>query len=291
MSSTPPPRRILVTGATGTLGRRAVAELAGRTDVVCRALSRGEPPADPGPSAEWVKADLLADPLEAVVEGVDSLIHLASGKGRGDEDVASTGRLLGAAKAAGVRHVVVISIIGCDRIPLPFYDSKMRIEALTEAAGVPWSIVRVAQFHSFVARLVAAPARLAVPSPILADLRFQPIDEAEAARQLVETALGAALGRAPELAGPEVLTLERAAALWFAAAGRKPTLFPVALSAVAQSPGGGLPPLDGHPLAAWTPGTLAGYQAAWNTPQGARWLGRVTFAEWLAAHPIEAGIS
>jgi len=296
MGSPAPSRTVLVTGASGNLGRHAVAALAGRSDASCRALSRGAPPEGIGGLADWRRADLLADPLGPVLEDVDAIVHLASGKGPGDADVTATGRLLEAARAAGVRHAVVISIIGCDRIPLPFYGSKVRIEALAEASGIAHSVVRVAQFHSFVARLVAVPATLPVPAPIVADLRFQPIDEAEAAGRLVELALGPALGRAPELAGPEVLTLGRAVALWFAAAGRQPTLVPVALSEIARTRTGEPSALEGPSTAGdaepagWTFGVLDGYRAAWNTPQGERWLGRVTFADWLAAHPAQAGI-
>ena len=172
------PRRILVTGATGTLGREVVADLAARSGVVCRAVGHRAPPAGPGPTVssttiEWRTADLLTDSLEPLTGDVEAIVHLASVKGDGDADVTATGRLLEAARSAGVRHAVVISIIGGDRIPLPFYASKQRIEALTEAAGVPCSIVRVAQFHSFVARLVSVPADLPIPSPIVADLRFR----------------------------------------------------------------------------------------------------------------------
>lgn len=269
------PRRILVTGGTGTLGRHVVAYLARQPEIICRALSRRPRPAEFDPLVEWASVDLRGDPLAQSVEGVDAVIHLASGKGGGDDDVTATGRLLEAAKAGGVRHVVVISIIGCDRIPLPFYASKLRIEALAEAVGVPWSIVRVAQFHSFVARLISTPAALPVPSPIVVDLRFQPIDEAEAAAYLVDVALGPPLGRTPELAGPETLTLGRIAALWFAAAGRPSTLLPVPLAVIARAPAAEL----SNP--AWTLDVLSGYEAGWNTPQGDRRLGSVTFAEWL----------
>lgn len=285
MSADPSARCILVTGATGTLGRQAVAQLAGRPAVVCRALSRRPQPAEPDRTVEWLAADLLGDPLESVVDGVDTVIHLASGKGSGDADVQATGRLLDAARAAGVRHVVVISITGCDRIPLPFYATKQRIEALVEAAGVPWSIVRVAQFHSFVARLVSAPAGLPLPSPIVADLRFQSIDEAEAAAFLIEVALGPPLGRGPELAGPEVLTLGQAAASWFAASGRPWRLIPILLSALTPAPGDASGRAGAPPAAPGTLEILAGYRAAWNTPQGQRRLGAVTFADWLTAHP------
>ena len=277
MDSITSPRRILVTGATGTLGRHAVAQVAARPGLVCRALRRSAPPTSLEPTGtpvEWRRADLLTDPLGPLLEGVEAVIHLASGKGDGDGDVAATGRLLEASRAAGVRHLVVISIIGCDRIPLPFYASKMRIEALLEAGGVPWSIVRVAQFHSFVARLVAIPDGLAIPSPIVGDLQFQPIDEAEAAEFLVDIALDHPLGRAPELAGPEVLTLAQATERWLAASGRPAKLVAVPLSSVAAA---------GHvqALAPWTLDVLAGYQAGLNTPHGERRLGRVTFAEWL----------
>ncbi|MGH2511911.1 MAG: SDR family oxidoreductase [Candidatus Limnocylindrales bacterium] len=275
MSTVPLPRRILVTGATGTLGRHVVAALARRPDIICRALSRRPPLARSGPLVEWASVDLRSDPLARPVEDVDAVIHLASGKGGGDDDVRATGRLLEAARAGGVRHVVVISIIGCDRIPLPFYASKLGIEAVVEAAGVPWSIVRVAQFHSFVARLISTPAALPVPSPIVTDLRFQPIDEVEAAAFLVDVALGPPLGRAPELAGPETLTLGRIAAFWFAAAGRPSTLLPVPLAAIARVPAAELA------TPAWTLDVLSGYEAGWNTPQGDRRLGSVTFAEWL----------
>lgn len=278
MTGPPLPRKVLVTGATGILGRHVVAQLAGRAQVVCRALSRSGPPAEPDRSIQWRRGDLLTDPLEPLLDDIDALIHLASAKGSGDDDVAASARLLDAARTAGVAHAVVVSIIGCDRIALPFYDSKRRIEALVQGAGVPWTIVRVAQFHSFVARLVSAPAALPVPVPIFADLRFQSVDEAEAAAHLVEVALGPPLARAPDLAGPEVLTLGHAAALWFAATGKAPMLVPVPLAAIAGQT------LAEPRSAPWAIAVLAGYQAGWNTPQGERRLGRVTFAEWLAAH-------
>jgi uncharacterized protein YbjT (DUF2867 family) len=70
------------------------------------------------PSIEWVRADLLHDELDAAVRGVDAIIHLASSKSSSDADAVVAGRLLGAARTAGVRHFVAISIIGCDRIPV-----------------------------------------------------------------------------------------------------------------------------------------------------------------------------
>jgi len=268
-------RVLLITGATGTLGRHVVDALDARPGVGVRVLSRHERSAGRSAGRQRVTADLALDPLDDALHGIDAVIHLASTKGSGEVDVIATERLLAAAAAADVRHVVVISIIGCDRIPLPFYRSKVRIEELTRASAVPWSIVRVAQFHSFVERLVATPAGLPVPAPIVADLRFQPVDEREVAERLVEIALGDPLGYAPEIAGPEVLTLADIAATWLAETNRAATLVPIPLDAIQPGEGSALP------TEPWVTGTLEGYRVAANTPRGERTLGHVSFADWL----------
>lgn len=207
---------------------------------------------------------------------MDALLHLASGKRPGDDDATATRRLLEAARAVGLRHAVFVSILGCDWIPLPFYEARRAVEAAVRAGGVPWSIVRVAQFHSFVERLISTTAALPIPTRIIADLRFQPVDEREAAERLIDVALGPPLGDAPDLAGPELLTLGQAAATWLAATGRPANLVPVCTSALVH---GGEGPIDPAP---WARAVLEGYHAGWNSPSGARTLGRVTFAEWLA---------
>lgn len=268
-------RRVLVTGATGTLGREVVAVLDGRDDAEVRIASRRARPSDAPERHEWRTVDLTTGPLAPLVADTDAVIHLASGKGSGEADVRATSRLLDAALGARVRHVVVVSIVGADRIPLPFYASKQGIEALVRASAVPWSIVRIAQFHSFVERLVAAPAGLPLPQPIVADLRFQPVDEHEAAEVLVDVALGPPRGMAPEVAGPEILTLGEIAATWLAVSGATARLLPLTLESVAEA-------LVPEPAVAdWALPTLEGYRAAENTPSGERVLGRVTFREWL----------
>ncbi len=268
-------RTVAVTGATGTLGRQVMAALDARAGITTCAISRRARPTDLPATHEWRTADLGRDDLGAAVAGADAIIHLASGKGDGAADVLATRRLLAAAEDAHVRHVVVISIIGCDRIPLPFYSSKLAIEAEVRQAGVPWSIVRVAQFHSFVERLVASAASLPVPSPLIADLRFQPVDERDAAEALVNVALGPPIGDAPEVAGPRVMTLGEIAATWLAVTGRPGSLVPIDLDRLVAS-SSGTPAPEG-----WVLPTLAGYSAAWNTAGPGAVLGNVEFEIWL----------
>ena len=258
---------VVVTGGAGTLGRHVVGALDTAT---VRVLTRRERPPDAAARLEWFRADLLTDALGPALQGADAVIHLASAKGPGDADVVATSRLLEAAR--DVRHLVFVSIIGCDRIPLPFYASKVRVEAAVRASRVPWSIVRVAQFHSFVERLVRTAASVPVPAPIVADLRFQPVDEREVADRLAAIALGDPLGDAPEIAGPEVLTLGEIAEIWVDATGHPRTLLPISLGALAA------PPPAAEP---WARPVLEGYRAAWNTPQGERTLGKVRFADWM----------
>lgn len=272
-----PVRHVLVTGATGTLGRHVVAVLDERGETRLRILSRRERPPDAPARHEWFRADLLDGALEPALDGVDVVLHLASAKGPGDADVLASDRLLAVAKEARVRHVVFVSIIGCDRIPLPFYGSKTRVERAVRDCGVPWSVVRVAQFHSFVERLVRSAATLPAPAPIVTDLRFQPVAERDVADRLVAIALDPPLGDAPEIAGPESLTLGELAEIWLAVTGRPRTLIPVSVETLV---GGTAARPVSEP---WARPVLEGYRAAWNTPQGRRTLGTVRFAEWLRA--------
>jgi uncharacterized protein YbjT (DUF2867 family) len=104
---------ILVTGGTGTLGRLVVARLreAGRT---VRVLSRRG--RENGESVEFVRGDLdTGEGIAAAVEGAEIIVHCA-GSSKGDEDKALT--LVRAASRAGARHLLNISVVGAERIPV-----------------------------------------------------------------------------------------------------------------------------------------------------------------------------
>ena len=120
---------MLVTGATGTLGVPTVARLREAGHDV-RALSRGSGP-------DLTTGDLLTGAgIREAVAGADTVLHLATGR-RGKGDVEATRTLLAAAAAAGVRHLVLISIVGIDDIPLAYYRDKVVIERLVRESGLP----------------------------------------------------------------------------------------------------------------------------------------------------------
>jgi uncharacterized protein YbjT (DUF2867 family) len=212
---------ILVTGGTGLLGGHVVPLLlaAGR-DV--RILSRhGREPRD---RIEYVTADLLqGDRIQPAVDGVETVLHLAGGP-KGDEQ--ATRNLVEAASRAGVRHLVHISAIGADTVPLGWFRSKLGAEQAVAGSGLPWTTLRAAQFHDLVLTVVEKMAKLPVV-PIPGGLRFQPVDSREVAERLVELTLGPPAGLVPDLAGPEVYGLADLVRGYLDVRGRRRLLVPV----------------------------------------------------------------
>ncbi|MBA9007940.1 SDR family oxidoreductase [Thermomonospora cellulosilytica] len=212
---------ILITGGTGTLGGHVVPLLrdAGRR---LRVLSRRSH--DPVDGIEYVTGDLLKNEgVEAAVDGVETVLHLA-GSAKGDDE--ATRNLMRAAARAGVRHVVFISVIGADRVPLAWLRSQLAAEEAVIGSGVPWTILRAAQFHDLVFRTVSAMAKLpVVPAP--RGLRFQPVDSRDVAARLVELALGEPASRVPDLAGPRVYAMADLLRSYLRATGKRRPLLPV----------------------------------------------------------------
>ncbi|MFF2026058.1 SDR family oxidoreductase [Rhodococcus koreensis] len=212
---------ILITGGTGTLGRQVVPLLraAGR-DV--RVVSRHG--RDPGDGVEYMIGDLFEGKgIEAALDGVETVLHLAGGP-KGDE--VATRNLVEAASRAGVRHLVYISVIGADRVPLGWFTSKLAAERAVADSGLPWTTLRAAQFHELVLSMLQKMAKLPV-IPVPGGLRFQPVDSGEVAARLVELTLGGPSGLVPDLPGPTVYGMGDLARSYLQATGRHRLTMPV----------------------------------------------------------------
>lgn len=187
---------ILITGGTGTLGRHVLPLLLSAGHDL-RVLTRRAP--EPRPGVEYVPGDLLTgDGVAAAAEGADIVMHLA-GAGKGD-DVAARHLVRAASRA---RHLVYISVIGADRVPLAWFRSKLDAERAVTGSGVPWTTLRAAQFHELTLTVVERMAKLPVV-PVPRGLRLEPVDSGEVAARLVELALGAPSGLVADLPGPQV---------------------------------------------------------------------------------------
>ncbi|HET6533977.1 MAG TPA: NAD(P)H-binding protein [Actinoplanes sp.] len=212
--------KILLTGASGTLGSAVLPRLAEDGHDV-RPMSRR-------PRPGWVVADLAAGSgLTEAVRDVDAVVHLASSPIRTRKtDVEGTRRLVAAAKAAGVRHVVYISIIGIDRVPLPYYRIKLAAEAVIRASGVPFTVVRAAQFPSLIDLLLRGSSKV---GPVLIDknLRFQPVAVEDVADVIASVLAAGPDNGIVEIAGPHVAALGDLARDWQRARGSRGPVWPI----------------------------------------------------------------
>ncbi|KAB2589788.1 SDR family oxidoreductase [Streptomyces arboris] len=214
---------ILVTGATGTLGRQ-VAERLRTEGADVRGLSRRSPS---------YAVDLREGKgLDSAVDGVDTIVHCASSPRGGDDRAA--GYLIDAARRAGGPHLVYISIVGVDRVPLGYYTLKRRVEQMIEDSGLGATIQRTTQFHDLVLSVVSGAAKLPV-LPVPAGVSVQPVDSGEVADRLAALALGAPAGRVPDLGGPEVREFSGLAGAYLRATGRRRRVVPVRLAGKAYA--------------------------------------------------------
>jgi uncharacterized protein YbjT (DUF2867 family) len=201
---------ILVTGGTGTLGGLVVERLRADGREV-RVLSRHV--GAPTTGVEFVAADLTTGGgVEAAVAGVEIIVHCA-GRQLGDD--VKTRNLVEAASNAGARHLVYISVVGADRIPIHgridrtmfgYFGSKLAAERVVSGSGIPWTTLRATQFQQTFLSVAKGMAKFPIiPSP--SGLRFQPIDAREVADRLVELALGEPAGLVAEMGGPRTYTM------------------------------------------------------------------------------------
>jgi uncharacterized protein YbjT (DUF2867 family) len=239
---------ILVTGGTGTLGRLVAERL--RTDGhEVRVLSR---------HAQPYAVDLIrGDGLDAAVAGVHTIVHCASTPRGGDEKASAN--LIAAARRAGVTHLVYISIVGVDVVPIGYYRAKYAVEKQIQKSGLGWTVLRATQFHDLVVQVFETVGRLPV-LPLPAGVSDQPVEVAEVADRLVELATGEPAGRVEDMGGPQVRTFADLARAWLRATGRRRPVVSV--------------PIPGRAFRAVRAGGLL-------TPENA--VGKGTFEEYLAA--------
>jgi uncharacterized protein YbjT (DUF2867 family) len=235
---------ILVTGATGLVGRALVPRLsAGREPVRC--LVRD--PRRLGAQRVRVQIALgdLADPrsFRHALRGVDTVVHLAAAI-RDDpraslEEVNAIGtwRLVRAAERAGVRRFVFFSALGASPTQRTrFFRAKALAEQAVAESSVPHAVFAPSIVYSpgdpwlrLLDRLTLLPA---VPVSGSGAARYQPIWAQDVA-DCVLAALGRIDGHARyELAGPDVLSYDQIVRLALRAAGRRRRLLHVPLPMV-----------------------------------------------------------
>jgi len=245
--------KIAVAGATGRAGRHTVDVLhGGGHDVV--AISR----------ANGVDV-ITGDGLAAALEGVEVVIDVTTGpspeQGPATEFFTTAIRnLQEAGEKAGVRRLVVVSIIGVDQATAGYGAAKLAHERAALAGPIPARILRAAQFHELVEMLMGWGRQGDVV--YLPKMRTQIVAARTVAEELAAVALsGEPEGTRPaEIAGPREEYLPDLAALLAARRGEQ-----VKIEAVSH-------PEDPDDVLAENGGLLPGPHAKLAGP---------TFAEWL----------
>lgn len=219
LAGLPQPRRILVAGASGFVGRQLVARLLARGHRV-RALSRSPHPELARERMEWRRADVTEpESLRGAAEGQDAVVHLVgiaeerAGSTFHRVHVAGTRNLLAEAHRAGVGRFIFMSVAGARSDGSPFFRTKHEAEREVADSGLPYVILRPSIIYGpgdqFTTGLALLLRRLPV-FPVLGagGLRLQPVaveDVTDALAQAVERSdLEAGVY---ELAGPERLKL------------------------------------------------------------------------------------
>ncbi len=219
MTQVPPnPRRILLAGASGTIGCAVVERLVADGDVVT-ALTR---------AALSDRAALAQVMAEAAPEVVISCIASRSGAPRDAQivDYEANAALLAAAQQAGVRQFILLSAICVQRPMLAFQHAKLAFEAELAASGIGYTIVRPTAFFKSLSGQVKR-VKAGKPFLIFGDgnlTRCKPISDGDLAQYIAGCVDNPEVkGKILPIGGPgPAISLREAGEILFAAAGKPP---------------------------------------------------------------------
>jgi uncharacterized protein YbjT (DUF2867 family) len=203
-------------GASGLIGTKVVALLsADGHEVVASSRATG--------------VDVLTgEGLAEALDGADALVDVVNSPSFEDDPVMefftkSTTNLVEAAKAADVKHYVVLSIVGVDGLPDSGYmRAKVVQEKIVTDSGVPYTILRATQFAEFAEAITASMTtgdEVRVP-----DALIQPVAADKVATDVARAAVAQPLGGVVNIGGPEKISFEQMARAVLSAKGDDKTV-------------------------------------------------------------------
>ena len=187
--------KIVVIGGTGLIGSKLVTWLHEQGHEAVAAAPRS--------GVNTLTGDGLAEALK----GASVVVDVSNSPSFEDAAVlkffeTSTGNLLKYGAAAGVKHLVALSVVGTDQLSgSGYFRAKIAQEKLIKGSRIPYSIVRATQFFEFVARIADSfteGSKVRVPP-----VRFQPMAADDVASAVATVAMGSPLNGMIEIAGPE----------------------------------------------------------------------------------------
>lgn len=207
--------KILITGGSGVFGQEIAPLLAAEGHQV-RVLTRRGSSVPYGVFGDLVNKTGLPEALS----GVDTVIHAAS-QPRSKKailavDRTGTQNLVAAAKQHNISQLLYTSILGVDQIPLFYFQAKHAAEHIIADSSIPWTVVRIAQFHELIDSMLFRLAKFPI-IPLPRGSKAQPISAADAARHTAEILAKGPTNNIIPLGGPEILTAPELAKIWTAA--------------------------------------------------------------------------
>lgn len=289
-------RLVVVTGAYGYTGRYVTERLLARGDRVMTLTGRpisDSPFGDRVPPEPYRFDDLSA--LAASLEGADALVNtywvrFEHGDATYGKAVENTRRLFAAAREAGVRRVVHVSIANpSEDSPLPYYAGKAALERSLRESGLSYGIVRPTVLFGGRDVLVTNIAYLVRRLPVfgvpgLGRYPIQPVHVADFADLIVARTLDPE-DMVLDAVGPETLSFVGLVRRIRDAVSPRTPVLPMPKTVVwAAGRVAGL--LLGDIVLTWQEirGLSAGLLAVDGPPTG-----RTVFTEWLAEHAGEVG--
>jgi uncharacterized protein YbjT (DUF2867 family) len=203
--------KIVVIGGTGLIGSKLVSNLTehGHQAVV----------ASPNTGVNTVTCQGLAE----VLKGVPVVVDVSTSPSWEEEAVmnffkTSTTNLLKYGAAAGVGHLIALSVVGTDRLTeSPYFRAKITQEKLIEESGMPYSIVRATQFFEFakgIADFSTQGNQVHLPPAFI-----QPMASDDVAKGVARVSVGSPLNGIVEIGGPEKFRLDELIRLYLSAVG------------------------------------------------------------------------
>jgi uncharacterized protein YbjT (DUF2867 family) len=192
--------KIVVIGGTGLIGSKLVEKL----------REAGHEPLAASPDTGV--NTITGQGLEEAVEGAEVVVDVANAPVWDDAEVmdfftTSSRNVRIAATTAGVKHNVVLSIVGADRLPESGYlRAKLAQEETAKMGSVPYTILRATQFFEFIGGI--ADSGTDGDTVRLAPVFVQPESADDVAAALAEVAVSSPVNGIVELAGPEQFRLD-----------------------------------------------------------------------------------
>jgi uncharacterized protein YbjT (DUF2867 family) len=195
--------KIVVIGGTGLVGSKLVEKL--RED--------GHEPVAAAPDTGV--NTITGEGLDETLEGAQVVVDVSNAPMSDDAAVmdffqTSSRNLLAAEAGAGVKHHVLLSIVGADRLPQSGYlRAKVAQEETVKTGSVPYTILRATQFFEFIGGIADSSSTGEVIH--LAPVLVQPESADDVAATLADVAASEPLNGIVELAGPEQFRLDELA--------------------------------------------------------------------------------